>query len=144
MAKPVLQRSHCPIGITLDLIGDRWTLLIVRDLMFREFHEFREFLEAGEGIASNILSDRLKKLTAHQLIESIPHPSNKSKKLYYLTDRGTSLMPMMIEIVFWGIDHAADTQVPPHILEALRTDREGFMQQSLGVIKQWKSDNLPT
>ena len=80
---PIKTRSGCPIASVLDLIGDRWTLLVIRDLMFSARHEFGQLLDAAEGIATNILSDRLKRLTQAKLVDSLPHPTHGAKKLYY-------------------------------------------------------------
>jgi len=80
-------RSICPLANILDIIGDRWTLLVIRDLLFLEKHEFHEFLNAGEGISTNILAARLKRLMASDIAHMRPHPTNKRRKLYYLTQK---------------------------------------------------------
>lgn len=95
-------RSPCVIGNVLDVFGDRWTLLLIRDLLFSGKHEYKEFLASPEKIATNILADRLKRLAACGIIDEVSHPSNKSRKLYYLTTRGKDLLPMLVEMIRWG------------------------------------------
>lgn len=95
-------RSRCPIARSLDVIGDRWTLLVVRDLMFRDKHTYKAFQESREGIPTNILADRLKKLTAWGLVERRPYQDRPVRYEYHLTDRGLALRPVLESIVAWG------------------------------------------
>tara|TARA_R110000850_G_scaffold242592_5_gene367356 strand:+ start:422 stop:820 length:399 start_codon:yes stop_codon:yes gene_type:complete len=132
------------MGKALDLIGDRWSLLIVRDLTFKGFHEFREFLESGEGIASNILSARLKKLGETGIIDSAPHPTDGKKKLYYLTERGKGLLPIMIEMTLWGIEHTRDNIVPEEILNGMQHHREAFSTEVHKKLEAWEEEYLTT
>ena len=134
-------RSGCPISHALDLIGDRWTLLVVRNLMLWNIHEFRELLRTCDGIASNILSDRLKSLRDSRLVDSIPHPTNRKKKLYYLTERGKSLLPLMVEIIIWGAD-TCPTEAPPETIEALKKRPEAFIRDTLTKLEAWESANV--
>lgn len=115
------RRSNCPIGLALDLVGDRWTLLIVRDLMFRGFREFGEFLRAGEGISTNILTDRLRRLTSLGLVAQSDHPTDGKKFIYRLTEKGVDLAPVLVELTLWGARHFPDYEAPPDILELMRT-----------------------
>ncbi|MBL9138675.1 MAG: helix-turn-helix transcriptional regulator [Verrucomicrobiales bacterium] len=119
-----VRRSGCPIGLALDLVGDRWTLLIVRDLMFRGFHEFGEFLRAGEGISTNILTDRLRRLTSIGLVVQSDHPSDGKKFVYRLTEKGVDLAPILVELTLWGAKHFPDHIAPPDILRLMRTAPE--------------------
>src|SRR5262245_57119149 len=98
-------RSDCPISIALDLIGDRWTLLVVRDLMFKGRHEYGEFLEAEESIATNVLADRLRKLTEHGIVAKSPAPDDARKSRYHLTDKGIGLAPILVEMIVWAARH---------------------------------------
>ncbi len=106
-----VQRSQCPIAGTLDLIGDRWTLLIVRDMMFFQKGRFEEFLASPEGISTNILANRLKMLEELGLVEKQPY-SNHSRRMYYqLTERGRSLRPVLKSMVAWGLKHLSETKI---------------------------------
>jgi DNA-binding HxlR family transcriptional regulator len=136
-------RSGCPIACTLDVVGDRWTLLILRDLIFFNRHEFREMANAEEGIASNILTDRLKKLGEGGLITSVPHPTNKTRKLYFVTEKGKSIIPLMTEFVLWGNDQIAETEAPEDIIQFIRSQREVFYLQTLDSLAKWEVANLP-
>ena len=94
----------CPIARTLDIIGDRWTLLIVRDL-FMGKTRFNEFLASSPGLPSKLLSDRLKKLEQHDLVERVVYSQHPLRAEYRLTDQGRTLAPVIEEIVRWGLDH---------------------------------------
>lgn len=120
-------RSPCPIAATLDILGDRWTLLIIRDLMFRGFHEYGEFLEAGEGISTNILAERLKRLVDSGVVLRRENPHDRKRVIYTLSQKGIDLMPAMLDLIEWGIKHFAYCRVPDEIQQALRTDKVGFM-----------------
>lgn len=106
---PRKRRSVCPVACTLDLVGDRWTLLVVRDLFCGKSH-FREFLASPEGIATNILSDRLAKLTAGKLVERIPD-SAAGRDAYRLTPKGQSLRPLLEAIADWGLANLRGTEI---------------------------------
>jgi DNA-binding HxlR family transcriptional regulator len=121
------RRSDCPIVNALDLLGDRWTLVIVRDLMFRGFREFGQFLAAGEGISTNILTERLERLQCAGLVVRADHPGDGKKYLYRLTEKGVDLAPLLIELVLWGAKHVPDTAAPPAVLHEMRTHREKFI-----------------
>ncbi len=103
-------RSCCPVACTLDLIGDRWTLLIVRDLLLGRAH-FKEFAAAPEGIATNILTDRLARLVEHGLVEKFPSRQQPGREAYRLTSKGTTLGPVVKAIMNWGLLHIEGTQV---------------------------------
>ena len=102
-------RSECPVACTLDLVGDRWTLLVVRDLFLGKTR-FDEFRASPEGIASNILSERLRRLEELDLVERIPSPTHASRGTYRLTERGKSLRPVMIALRDWGLSHVPGTR----------------------------------
>ncbi len=134
-------RSACPIANALDILGDRWTLLVVRDLMFMGKHEYYEFVKGPEGIATNILSDRLKRLVCMELIDSLPHPSHKSKKLYYLTQKGKDLLPLMVEMILWGGTYRASPDMPRAHFNRIKRDPKKFMQHTLRELKTWEENN---
>ena len=96
------RRSDCPISCVLDLIGDKWTLLILRDMLFFNKSRFEEFLESSEKISTNILTDRLHKLEAGGLITKTPYSSHRLRMSYSPTEKGESLIPVLKEIVKWG------------------------------------------
>lgn len=108
-----LKRSECPITNTLDLIGDKWTLLIIRDMLFLNKTSFNEFLESPEKIATNILTDRLKRLEEHKIIEKRPYTKSPLRYEYFLTRHGKDLRPLLIELIHWGNTHIEGTFVPP-------------------------------
>ena len=95
-------RSGCPINLSLEVLGDTWSLLIIRDLMFGDARHFRELMRSPEGISSNILADRLKKLVAQGLITSADDPTHKQKTIYSLTEMGIALVPMLVHLGHWG------------------------------------------
>jgi DNA-binding HxlR family transcriptional regulator len=98
----VTQRSGCPINLTLEILGDRWSLLILRDMIFSGKRHFRELLRSQEGIASNILADRLRRLVEQGLLTKADDPSHKQKAIYSLTDMAIALVPVFAQIGAWG------------------------------------------
>ena len=96
-------RSGCPINLTLEIVGDKWSLLIIRDMIFGNRRHFRELLlKSEEGIASNILADRLKTLLAWGIITKADDPSHKQKAIYSLTEQGIELLPVLAQMAGWG------------------------------------------
>jgi len=114
------------------MLGDRWSLLIVRDMMLRGAHTYKEFLDCYEGIATNILADRLRKLTAYGIITTKPDPSDGRKLTYLLTPKGIDLTPVLTEIVLWAAAHE-DTG-NQSLLRQMRADKEKFLA---GVRQRW-------
>jgi len=105
-------RSTCPISTALELVGDRWTLLVIRDLMFAGKRHFREFLQSEESISSNILSDRLNSLVENGLITRQDDPTHAQKAIYSLTVKGLDLLPVLIAMSAWTQKHAPQTRRP--------------------------------
>lgn len=101
-------RSNCPISCSLEIFGDKWTLLILRDIMLRGKSSYGEFLESEEKIATNILADRLKLLETEGVLSKGVSPDNKSKYIYSLTEKGIDLLPIIIEIMDWGAKYNAN------------------------------------
>jgi DNA-binding HxlR family transcriptional regulator len=120
------RRSGCPISLALEIFGDTWSLLIVRDLMFKGFRTFNEFLGAGEGIASNVLTDRLAKLESAGVIDKREHGADARRYEYRLTGKGIDLAPVIVEIVLWSARHE-ETDAPRQIVHAMRTQRAKFL-----------------
>jgi DNA-binding HxlR family transcriptional regulator len=99
------RRSGCPVSLALEKFGDRWSLLVIRDLMVRGYRTFREFQESGEGISTNILADRLRKLESARIIGSEPEPGDARRVNYRLTEKGIDLAPVLLELLLWGAKH---------------------------------------
>jgi DNA-binding HxlR family transcriptional regulator len=95
------QRSTCPISTALELVGDRWTLLVIRDLMFAGKRHFREFLQSEEAISSNVLADRLNSLVENGIVTRRDDPTHSQKAIYSLTDKGLDLLPVLIGMSAW-------------------------------------------
>ncbi|MHA7969661.1 winged helix-turn-helix transcriptional regulator [Rhizobium sp. CAU 1783] len=114
-------RSGCPINLTLEVLGDRWSLIVIRDVMFGNRRHFRELLQnSEEGIASNILADRLKKLVEKGLLTRVDDPSHKQKAIYSLTEMSIDLVPLFAEMGAWGRRHLAvseDLSIRAELLE---------------------------
>jgi len=101
-------RSDCPISCSLDVFGDKWSLLIIRDIMLRGKLSYSEFLQSEEKIATNILANRLSVLEAENILTKQVSPANKSKFIYSLTEKGIDLLPIIIEIMDWGAKYNAN------------------------------------
>jgi DNA-binding HxlR family transcriptional regulator len=116
-------RSGCPINLTLEMLGDRWSLIVVRDLMFGNRRHYRELLERSEeGIASNILADRLKRLVAGGLLTRRDDPTHRQKAIYSLTEPAIQLVPLLVQMGAWGRRH---TPVSPELSIRARLLEEG-------------------
>lgn len=129
------RRSDCPISIALELLGDVWSLLIVRDLMFKDQRTYNGFLESGEGIASNILADRLRKLEAAGIVRKQRDASDARRFTYRLTAKGIDLAPVLVELVIWSARYE-QTAAPAATVRAMRSDREAFVA---GVRERWRA-----
>ena len=103
--RKIEKRSDCPISYSLDILGDKWTLLILRDMLFNEKQYYKDFLNAGEGIATNVLSDRLKMLETFGIIASRQDEQVRTRKIYSLTEKGKALVPVIVELWIWGAKH---------------------------------------
>ena len=95
-------RSFCPINLSLEIFGDTWTLLVLRDMMFAGKRHFRELMQSDEGISSNILADRLARLGEHGLLTKADDPTHKQKAIYSLTEKAIELLPIIVQIGAWG------------------------------------------
>jgi DNA-binding HxlR family transcriptional regulator len=126
------RRSGCPLNASVEMLGDRWSLLIIRDMMLRGARSYKTFLECYEGIATNILADRLRKLVAYGIISPEPDPSDGRKVIYLLTQKGIDLAPVLTEMVLWAAGHE-DTGNQP-LVRLMREDKEKFLA---GVRERW-------
>ena len=120
-------RSGCPLNASVEILGDRWSLLIIRDMMLRGFRSYKQFLESYEGIATNILADRLRKLIAHGIITTERDPSDGRKTIYSLTAKGIDLGPVLTEMVLWAAAHE-DTENQA-LVQRIQKDKQQFLAE---------------
>ena len=125
------KRSDCPVSSSLDIWGDKWSLLIIRDLMFAKECTYGDLLKSPEGIATNILASRLLALEENKLIEKLDHPESKAKVLYRLTKKGIDLLPVMIEINLWAEKYFTIPADRKAMLKVVKKDKEGFITSSI-------------
>jgi DNA-binding HxlR family transcriptional regulator len=118
------------------MLGDRWSLLIIRDMMLRGFRSYKEFLESHEGIATNILADRLRRLEVHGIISTQRDPNDGRKLIYLLTAKGIDLAPVLAEMVLWAAAHEKTGNQP--LVREMRKDKEKLV----GAVRQrWAKRN---
>jgi DNA-binding HxlR family transcriptional regulator len=123
------RRSGCPVSVSLEQFGDRWSLLIIRDLMVRGYRTFREFQHAGEGIATNVLADRLRKLEAANILTAERAEEDGRSINYRLTSKGIALAPVMLELLLWAARHE-ETAAPCGFVERMEKDREAILAET--------------
>ena len=131
-------RSGCPVSASLEMFGDRWSLLIVRDLMIRGFHSFKDFQESGEGIATNVLADRLCKLQRAGIITAETDEADARRVNYRLTEKGIELAPAVFELLLWGARHAG-TSAYSAVVDRLAKHREEILAE---VRRRWREHDL--
>ncbi|CAM1370972.1 winged helix-turn-helix transcriptional regulator [Tenacibaculum xiamenense] len=122
-------RCNCPITSTLDILGDKWMLVIIKQILIENKHTFKDFTESDEAIATNILSTKLKVLEEFAIIKKTKLPHNKKTNLYLLTDKGLALIPLIVELAAWGDDNLRElnpTLIDNEAMEILRTDKNTF------------------
>ncbi len=135
LRKPVAKRrSGCPVSISLEILGDRWSLLIIRDLMVRGYKTFKQFQQSGEGIATNVLADRLRKLEASGIAIRESDAADGRRVNYRLTEKGINLAPVILELLIWGSQHE-DTGLPCAFIAKMAKDREGVLAE---VRRRWQ------
>ncbi|AOZ98296.1 winged helix-turn-helix transcriptional regulator [Flavobacterium commune] len=130
------KRSECPISCSLDVWGDKWSLLIIRDLMMSKQCTYGDFLKSDEKIATNILATRLLMLEENGIISKLSHPDSKAKVLYKLTQKGIDLLPLMIEINLWADKYSELPADRKAILEEIKKDKEGFIKAQKQELKK--------
>lgn len=134
------RRSDCPVSISLEIFGDRWSLLIVRDLMVRGYRTFKEFQASGEGIATNILSDRLRKLQAEGIITAAVEKRDARKLNYRLTEKGIDLAPVLLDLLIWGARHE-QTGAPCAVIDQMERNRQQVLAETR---RRWQErDSTP-
>lgn len=124
----IVYRSQCPISTALDIFGDKWTLLVIRDLLFNEKRTYGEFLDSEEKIATNILADRLALLEVAGIISKEKHPDSKAKILYRLTGKGIDLIPVLVEIITWSEKYHEVHPYAKKFVKQLKKDKEGVVR----------------
>lgn len=129
------RRSRCPISIMLEALGDPWSLLIVRDLMFYGRKTFNEFLNSGEKIATNILADRLQRLESSGIVAKQRDSTDARRYVYRLTEKGIDLTPLLVEMILWSARHEK-TAAPPKVIRKILSDRDSYIAE---VRKNWAS-----
>lgn len=133
-------RSTCPINTTQELLGDKWSLLVVRDIMFMGKKYYGEFLNSPEKISTNILADRLVKLEDAGVITKTTDKDNLSKYIYTLTTKGIDLMPMLFEMIAWGDKYITPSKLPKEFLRRLKSDKENLLREFMKKLKSHKGD----
>jgi DNA-binding HxlR family transcriptional regulator len=126
--KALKQRSTCPVSTSLDVLGDKWTLLILRDMVFAGKSTYGQFLQSAEKMATNILADRLAVLEAHGLLTKAVAADKKSKFTYRLTEKGVATIPIIVELVRWGATHCP-TIVDPSLLAELQGGKDAAVEK---------------
>lgn len=122
------------MSVALEVFGDRWSLLIIRDMMVRGFRTFKEFQKSGEGIATNILAHRLRKLAETGIITAEAEETDARRVNYRLTHKGIDLAPLLLELLIWGARHE-DTGAPCALIAKLEKNREGVLAE---VRRRWR------
>lgn len=129
--KEIIARSDCPVSYALDFFGDKWTFLIIRDLALEGKKFYKEFLNSKEGIATNILSDRLKRLIKYGIIQSEVYEKLKTQKVYSLTQKGKDLIPVLVEMMVWSAKYNPEVAVPAGFVQKVQNHRELVMKNIL-------------
>jgi len=130
------RRSACPLNASVEMLGDRWSLLIIRDMMLRDSRTYKEFLQCFEGIATNILADRLKKLIAYGILTTQPDPGDRRRVIYRLTEKGIDLAPVLTEMVLWAAAHEDTGNAA--LVKLMREDKKKFLSN---VRSKWQKAN---
>ncbi len=133
-------RSDCPVSYALDFFGDKWTLLIIRDLALEGKNFYKDFLGSKEGIATNILSDRLKRLEEREVIRSEVYAKNKTQKRYFLTQRGRDLLPVLLEMMVWSFTYNNELNLRPEFVEKIKNNRQEVIKNLLARIDESEED----
>jgi DNA-binding HxlR family transcriptional regulator len=128
------RRSGCPLNASVEMLGDRWSLLIIRDMMLLGYRSFKQFINSHERIATNILADRLKRLENYGIIASSPDPTDGRKLIYSLTQKGRDLAPVLTEMVLWAAAHEETGNQA--LVRLMKKDKAKFLAE---IRKRWTS-----
>lgn len=131
----IKKRSDCPISSALDIIGDKWSLLIIRDIMMNGKNTYNEFLKSEEKIATNVLADRLVMLESAGILAKEEHPESKAKILYRLTHKGIDLLPVLVELILWADEYLPVDPAAIAYGKVLRKDKEAIIQRLMATMK---------
>ena len=126
--KKITFRSSCPISTALDIFGDKWTLLIIRDMVFKEKNTYGDFLNSEEMIATNILADRLSMLECADIITKHQHPESRAKVLYKLTSKGIDLIPALVEVITWSEKYHDVHPYAKEFVKQVKKDKTGVIK----------------
>lgn len=138
-----MSSGKCPITFALDIFGDKWSLIILRDILFKKKQYYGEFLNSAEKISTNILASRLLKLESEGLISKTQDPNNLSKFIYRLTDKGKDLLPLILDMIEWSVKYNSQPDVPDNIINGapanlltrLHEDREALINEILNTLE---------
>ncbi|HED17791.1 MAG TPA: transcriptional regulator [Gammaproteobacteria bacterium] len=145
-----LNSGKCPVTYALDIFGDKWSLIILRDIIFKGKKYYGEFLSSPEKISTNILASRLLKLEAEGLLSKIQDTHNLSKYIYQLTHKGEDLIPVLLDMIEWSVKYDNQPDInsniingaPDNLLTRLHTDREGLIHEILSNMSEHPSQDL--
>ncbi len=133
--RKIKRRSDCAISLALDILGDKWALLIIRDMIFHGKNTYGDFLKSNEKIATNILADKLAFLESDGILEKTTHPESKAKFLYKLTQKGIDLLPILIEIILWSDKYFDISEYGRAFAEEIRKNKEEAIEKILHTLK---------
>lgn len=122
-------RSHCPVNYALEHFGDKWTLLVIRDIMFKGYRHYNDFLRGGESISTSVLSNRLSHLEEGGILTKAEDPIKGSRILYSLTEKGISLLPLLVEMIRWSGNHDDQSIAGQAFLEQAKNNREDLINR---------------
>lgn len=142
-------RSHCPINYALEIFGDKWSLLIIRDIVFRGKDSFNQFKKSQEAIATNILATRLEKLLSWGILEKTANLEDGRKEHYHLTQKGLDLIPIILEMVLWSYEYDNDSEAKKikKLVELIRKDNRKIsekvkkqVKEGIGIVYEYLDD----
>ena len=135
-ARQPQRRSDCPIHFALEILGDRGSLLLIRDIVLYGKHTYGDFLRSKEQIATNVLAARLTLLEYEGILYKAPHATDKRKDVYMLTEKGLDLIPMLLDIVVWSATYDPATDAPKEFVERIRADKEHLAKEIIEAVRQ--------
>jgi DNA-binding HxlR family transcriptional regulator len=133
------RRSDCPINFALEIFGDPWSLLIIRDMVYFGKKTYGEFLASEEGIATNILASRLVRLEQQGILEKKLSASEKRKEMYVLTEKGLDLIPVLVDMADWSAEYDANTAAPAAWIALMKAEREKMIQLMRQTVKSGRA-----
>lgn len=134
--KKIKKRSDCPISSALDIVGDKWSLLIIRDIALSGKNTYNEFLRSEEKMATNVLADRLSMLEMAGILVREKHPDSKAKIFYRLSTQGIDLLPVLVEMILWSDKHMSISPQAKQFAKQLRKDKEAIIKQISSGLKK--------